>query len=121
MNGPIYPTNGGKPQQPLHTGSFQEPDFESEFDRLAWLACHDPVAFDAERKARLTIALAQSRQSSPSHRELINDMDKILAPLAPHERAWVAMRSMTLSLVQLNELLQGLSSGLTPKTAPDLA
>jgi hypothetical protein len=73
------------------------------------LSRHDPVAFDAERRARLAIEHAQSRRFRHESRALMHSMEKILAPLNAQERALISMRCMTLSLIQLNEVLQGFS------------
>ncbi len=71
------------------------------------LSCHDPVAFDAERRARLAIEHAQSRHFRDESHALMQTMERILAPLNNQERAIISMRCMTLSLIQLNEVLQG--------------
>ncbi len=74
------------------------------------LSRHDPVAFDAERRARLAIEHARSKHFRHESRALLSTMEKILAPLNNQERALISMRCMTLSLIQLNEVLQGFSS-----------
>jgi hypothetical protein len=95
MNGPFPPINGIRPLS---------------FDQMRALAERDPGAFEAYRQASLSIALARMRNPEPLTKTLIMDLEKIMAPLQAEEKAHIAMRSMTLSLIQLNEVLQGLTS-----------
>jgi hypothetical protein len=106
MNGRPTPMSGdftsGPYSSPISPGQ--------DFDRLMHLSRHDPVAFDAERRARLAIEHARSRHFRSESASLLRTMEKILAPLNSQERALISMRCMTLSLIQLNEVLQGFST-----------
>lgn len=83
-----------------------------DFDEWAALYRHDPAAFEARRKALLTIEVARSGRHSNQARELLERLEQQLEGKSDADRIRLSMLAMQSSAARLVEELQALSAAL---------
>ena len=86
-----------------------------DFDEWAALYQRDPAAFEARRKALLTIEVARSGRHSHQARELVELLEQHLEGKSDAERIQISMLAMLSSAKQLTQELESLSRAIDPQ------